>query len=72
MEILLNSGRDNLQYSYWPNGGDDTLNAINGSFLSASIANLIQSHAGLTDTVVNDYIVPNKVALEKYKAEGKY
>ena len=72
MEILLNSGRDNLQYSYWPNGGDDTLNAINGSFLSASIANLIQSHAGLTDTVVNDYIVPNKVALEKYKAEGKF
>ncbi len=72
MEILIQQGSNNLQYSYWPNNGDATLGAIAGSFLSSSVTALLQANAGLVDSVVETYILPNKIALEQYKAEGKY
>ena len=67
---LLREGAT-LMYSYWPNGIDDITGTFSSNLLlSASVEGMIDKYAHSKDTDIETHIVPNKVAIEKYRSEG--
>ena len=70
VEFLLRTGADNLQYSYWPNGGGDVWPQMATAFLTTNVATLIQKNGNVIDTCINDHMVPNQVKIEKYRQNG--
>ncbi len=61
-----------LQYSYWPNGCDGIWNTLAGDLMnSSSVAGMIDKHIHMNDTELETYMVPNKVALEAWRQQGK-
>ncbi len=72
VSFLLMEGA-NLQYSYWPNGGDAALNTIAGGLMSASsVKTLVEKTVPTVSEVVETHLVPNAVALEKYRQNGYF
>ncbi len=62
-----------LQYSYWPNGCDGVWNSLaSGLMTASSMAQLIEKYVHLNDTELETHMVPNKVALEKWRQAGKF
>lgn len=73
VEFLLRTDANNLQYSYWPNGGGDVWPAMSPSFLSAaSMATLIGKNKSVIDGCIEDYQVANKVTIEAYRQNGYF
>ena len=68
--FLLRDGAT-LMYSYWPNGVDSLWTNLGGGLLSAaSVQGLVDKYAGSTDTMIDQHVVPNQVAIAKYRSEG--
>ena len=68
--FLLRDGAT-LMYSYWPNGVDNLWSNLGGSLLTAaSVQGVVDKFAGSTDAMIDQHVVPNQVALEKYRSEG--
>ncbi|MBQ5820410.1 MAG: hypothetical protein IIW31_04165 [Clostridia bacterium] len=70
VEHLLRDGAT-LMYSYWPNGIDNVINNMTANLMaSATVQGLVEKYVHSQDTAIEEHIVPNKVALEKYRSEG--
>ena len=68
--FLLRDGAT-LMYSYWPNGVDNLWSNLGGSLLTAAtVQGVVDKFAGSTDAMIDQHVVPNQVALEKYRSEG--
>lgn len=72
VELLVRDGAK-LEYSYWPNGVEKMFTEINTGFKNASnMKSLLENAAKVVTSEINDYIVPNKVQLEKYRQAGYF
>lgn len=70
--LLVRDGAK-LEYSYWPNGVEDMFYEIANGFKSVSnMKTLLENASKVVTTEINDYIVPNKVQLEKYRQAGYF
>ncbi len=71
MTMLVRPGTE-FQYSYWPNGCDSVWSSINANNLlsASSVKTLIEKAAATTTAGIEEHMVPNKVALEKYRQNG--
>lgn len=61
-----------VQYSYWPNGLG--LFPIEGKDfnMASSMSALVNSAAHSQDHLIEEHVIPNKVALEKYRQAGYF
>ena len=67
---LLRDGAT-LMYCYWPNGLDDVWKNISANLLTgATVKGVLDRYANSADTLIEEHVVPNTVAIEKYRAEG--
>ncbi|MBQ1216509.1 MAG: hypothetical protein IIX85_00960 [Clostridia bacterium] len=67
---LLRDGAT-LMYCYWPNGLDAVWsNMANNLLAGATVKGVVDKYAGSVDTLIEEHVVPNTVAIEKYRAEG--
>ena len=70
VQFLLMDGAK-LNYSYWPNGGDEALKNVAGGLLTASsVRTLVDRMIPLDTATVETYILPNTVQLEIYRQNG--
>lgn len=72
VQFLLRTGANNLQYSYWPNGGGDVWPQMATAFLTGNVATLIQKNGNIIDKCITEHMVPNQVQIEKYRQNGYF
>ena len=71
VEFLLRDGVP-MQYCYWPNKGDAWLTTVSTALPSSQSPNAILEKARVEIVpVIEEYILPNKIALEAYRQAGK-
>ncbi|MBP3301048.1 MAG: extracellular solute-binding protein [Clostridia bacterium] len=67
--LLMNGAK--LNYSYWPNGGDEALKRVSADLLtSSSLRTLVDKSVPVDTATVETYLVPNTVQLEIYRQNG--
>jgi len=72
VEFLLKQGAS-LQYTYWPNKGDVVIDSIASTIdVVSSAKTLIDRYAPQLDPIIEEHILPNKVAIEAYRQNGYF
>ena len=70
VKFLLMDGAK-LNYSYWPNGGDEALKAVaSGLMTASSVRTLVDKSTPLDLQAIESHIVPNTVQLEIFRQNG--